>query len=338
VDLFFVLSGYLVSGLLFKEYQRLGRVSVGRFLVRRGLKIYPAFWVLIAISVVVFWLQGHPVPLRHLLGELFFVQNYAAHMWGHTWSLAIEEHFYLCLALLVWVLLHRPGLRPFAWLPGIFIATAVMCLGLRLWNAARFSDYQYALDLFPTHLRIDSLFFGVLLAYLAHFHRLTGRLQWFPPWGRVAAGAVLLLPAFFFSRETERWVTVTGFNLFYLGSGLIVLGAVHLEETSSRFLRALGGLGAASYSIYLWHLPVNSWFATRILATHAGEPLFYAFYLAVCVFGALLVGYAMARAVELPVLQLRDRLFPPRNPPTEALPPPPAGGMTVQLHRNAPVS
>ena len=136
VDLFFVLSGYLVSGLLFKEYQRQGRVSLGRFLLRRGLKIYPAFWVMIAGTVAYLWLHHRPVPLRHLLGELLFVQNYAAHLWGHTWSLAIEEHFYLCLALLVALLVRRPGANPFAWLPGIFALTAALCLGLRTWNAA----------------------------------------------------------------------------------------------------------------------------------------------------------------------------------------------------------
>ena len=315
VDLFFVLSGYLVSGLLFGEYQRQGRVALGRFLLRRGLKIYPAFWVMTAATVAYLWLHHRPVPLRHLLGELLFVQNYAAHLWGHTWSLAIEEHFYLCLALLVALLLRRPGANPFSRLPAFFALTAAFCLGFRQWNAAHYAEYQYALDFYPTHLRIDSLFFGVLLAYLTHFHGLAGRLRWFPPWGRVALGATLLVPAFLFARETERWVTVTGFNLFYLGSGLLVLGAVHLQETTSRSLRVLGALGATSYSIYLWHLPVNVWFAARILRTGEADPLAYAGYVSVCVLGALLLGYAMARAVELPVLRLRDRILPARGAP-----------------------
>ncbi len=313
VDLFFVLSGFLVAGLLFKDHRRHGRVSIGSFLIRRGLKIYPAFWVLLACSVAALWFKGRPVPLNYVLGELCFVQNYASHLWGHTWSLAIEEHFYFGLALLTWLLVRRPGPDPFSWLPGIFAVIAVACLGLRTWNAQRYPDYNYSWDLFPTHLRIDSLFFGALLAYLTHYHHLAERLRWFPSWGRVAAGLTLLVPAFIFARETDRWVTVTGFNLFYLGSGLLVLGAVHFKESSSRLLRILGGLGAASYSIYLWHLPVNAWLGARILRNHDASPLFYGCYLAVCVLGALLLGYVMAWAVELPILRLRDRFCPSRS-------------------------
>ncbi len=312
VDLFFVLSGFLVTGLLFNDYSRHGSVSIGRFLVRRGFKIYPAFWVLIAFSVAVFWSKNQPVPTRNLLGELCFVQNYAAHIWPHTWSLAIEEHFYLCLALLVSLLVRRPGPNPFSWFPGIFTAIATGCLFLRILNAMRYPEYDYSWDLFPTHLRIDSLFFGALLAYASHFHRLEERITWFPAWMRIIAGLAFLMPAFIFARETDRWISVVGFTLFYIGSGLLVLGAIKLQATSSRFLRQLGALGASSYSIYLWHEPINAWFAVGILDSHPNDPGVYWQYLALCVFGALLFGYAMAFVIETPVLKLRDRFYPSR--------------------------
>jgi peptidoglycan/LPS O-acetylase OafA/YrhL len=310
VDLFFVLSGFLVSGLLFKDHLRHGRVSISRFLIRRGLKIYPAFWVLIGCSWLVSLQSGYPTPARNLLGELLFVQNYAPHMWPHTWSLAIEEHFYLCLALVIWLLLRRPVSKPFSWLPGIFAATALMCLGLRTLGAYQDPVYNYAWAYFPTHVRIDSLFFGALLTFLVHYHRLNERIAWFPPWARILAGSALLAPAFIFPRETARWVTVTGFNLFYVGAGLLVLGAIHLKESSSILFRVLGGLGAASYSIYLWHIPVNYWWAFSIFTAHHDDPAVYWQYVTVSVVGALLFGYLMARIVELPILHLRDRLYP----------------------------
>ena len=313
VDLFFVLSGFLVAGLLFNDYLRHGRISIGRFLVRRGFKIYPAFWVLIAFSVAVFWSRHQSVPSRNLLGELCFVQNYSAHIWPHTWSLAIEEHFYLCLAFLVFLLVRRPGTNPFSWFPAIVAVIAVACLALRIQNAVRYPEYNYSWDLFPTHLRIDSLFFGALLAYASHFHRLEERIAWFPAWARIAAGLALLLPAFIFARETDRWITVVGFNLFYIGSGLLVLGAIKLRETSSRFLRLLGAFGASSYSIYLWHEPINAWLAVGILDSHANGRGVYWQYLFVCVFGALLLGYAMAFVIETPILKLRDRFYPSRT-------------------------
>ncbi len=320
VDLFFVLSGYLVSGLLFKEYQSRGRVSLGRFLIRRGLKIYPAFWVMIAVSLVFFSWRNRPVPLPNLMGELLFVQNYTSHIWAHTWSLAVEEHFYFGLALLTWLMLRRQGANPFARLPLVFALVATACLIMRAGNAALYPDYEYTHDLFPTHLRIDSLFFGVLLAYLTYFRQLDERLRWFRPWWRVAAGAALLLPAFIFARETNRWVSVVGFNLFYLGSGLLVLGAVNLRTTSSRLLNILGAVGAASYSIYLWHLPVDLWLGNRLLRDHEADPLRYALYLGVCVFGAMAIGYGMARAVEWPVLRLRDKFYPAREASSVTVP------------------
>ena len=266
--------------------------------------------MLIAFSLAAFHSKHQSVPLRNVLGELCFVQNYTAHIWPHTWSLAVEEHFYLSLAFFVFLLVRRPGPEPFSWFPAIFVVMATACLLLRIQNAARYPQYDYSWDLFPTHLRIDSLFFGALLAYAGRFHRLEERIAWFPTWARLAAGLTLLLPAFIFARETDRWITVIGFNLFYVGSGLLVLGALRLQKTSSRFLRLLGAFGASSYSIYLWHEPINAWFAAGILDSHPGDPGAYWLYLPVCVFGALFVGYAMAFVIETPVLKLRDRFYP----------------------------
>src|SRR6476469_9931494 len=96
VDLFFVLSGFLVSGLLFRDYQQTGRIRAGRFLLRRGFKIYPPFWVFMLMTAAVF---GSRFPIGAYFIELGFVQNYRPTIWQHTWSLAVEEHFYLLLAL-----------------------------------------------------------------------------------------------------------------------------------------------------------------------------------------------------------------------------------------------
>src|SRR5208337_3375533 len=69
VDLFFVLSGFLVSGLLFQEYRMDGQVSLGRFLLRRGFKIYPAFYTLLLVTVIVDRLLSRPAPLGRILSE-----------------------------------------------------------------------------------------------------------------------------------------------------------------------------------------------------------------------------------------------------------------------------
>jgi peptidoglycan/LPS O-acetylase OafA/YrhL len=136
VDLFFVLSGFLISGLLFREWKETGTINIGRFYARRGFKIYPAFWALMAVTLAVnYWTPGipsFPVTGRSIMAELSFTQNYWRAIWGQTWSLAVEEHFYLLLPLLLWLLQRRDPKNPFRLLPTAFAVTALLELGLRV--------------------------------------------------------------------------------------------------------------------------------------------------------------------------------------------------------------
>lgn len=119
VDLFFVLSGFLIGGLLFLELKRYGRINLKRFYIRRGFKIYPAFYCLLASTLVVQKLEHLPFPpARPLLGEVFFLQNYLGGIRGHTWSLAVEEHFYIVLPLLLVALSNgkRITIRAIVWI------------------------------------------------------------------------------------------------------------------------------------------------------------------------------------------------------------------------------
>src|SRR5207248_2040034 len=107
VDLFFVLSGFLVSGLLFREQEKFGTIQAKRFLIRRGFKIYPAFWLLIVVTQAAA-LVGPPHRFRaSTVTELLFLQNYSSSLWNHTWSLAVEEHFYFLLVMLFVLRIRR---------------------------------------------------------------------------------------------------------------------------------------------------------------------------------------------------------------------------------------
>src|SRR5262252_1494496 len=136
VDLFFVLSGFLISGLLYSEYKKRGDISFRRFFIRRGMKIYPAFYVMLLATYVgqlLFW-HAPPQPFSSYLREILFVQNYRFAIWGHTWSLAVEEHFYIALALLLLVLARYSSNRtdPFRKVPHIFFLLGLLCLALRI--------------------------------------------------------------------------------------------------------------------------------------------------------------------------------------------------------------
>jgi len=311
VDLFFVLSGFLVSSLLFREYQRYGTVDLKRFLFRRGFKIYPPLWVLLVFTVVMRLLLGVEIPAKVMLGEVFFLQNYLGGLWGHTWSLAVEEHFYIGIAILfaVW---GRSGRRDrFAAVPATFLVIAVVCLTLRIWTAVQYPEFVSMVHLFGTQLRMDSLFFGVLLAYLWFFRGLSEKVKAVPSIVLLAVGIGLLAPAFVFRLETHPFITTFGLTLFYLGSGSILLAALRLSSSKSFLLNWLGAIGAASYSIYLWHGAVGSWgnaFVRKLTGIDS-----YASYLLIYLGGSCIFGLLMSRLVESPALKWRDALFPPRS-------------------------
>src|SRR5277367_6483083 len=91
VDLFFVLSGFLISGLLFGEYRKKGSIQFQRFFIRRGFKIYPAFYFLLAFVALVELYRHVFSSLTKYLHEVFFIQSYYPGIWSYTWSLAVEE-------------------------------------------------------------------------------------------------------------------------------------------------------------------------------------------------------------------------------------------------------
>jgi peptidoglycan/LPS O-acetylase OafA/YrhL len=315
VDLFFVLSGFLVSGLLFQEHKRLGTLSARRFLVRRGLKIYPAFYVLLLVTVATYSAVGAALPLRHVVGEAVFLQNYVGRLWTHTWSLAVEEHFYFLLALLMAVLLWISPKAPFRSIPPLYAVFAGGVLLLRVycsWGRPSYTTYFY------THFRIDSLFFGVFLAYW--YNIFPGRLAQFTrrPLLLLAVSCALISPTLVLSPDNFFMKTL-GLTLLYLGFGgvlLLCVGAGPRTVNDSRLTTAVGYIGSHSYSIYLWHMPVLAlavWIggvlsidAEMAFLGGAYKLMFAGVYVAV----SLAVGIAMSKLVEIPVLRWRDRFFP----------------------------
>jgi len=307
VDLFFVLSGFLVSGLIFREHQKRGSFSVGSFLLRRGLKIYPAFYVLLATTVAVELASQGRVWLRAVAVEGLFLQNYARHtrLWDHTWSLAVEEHFYIALAFGLFALLR--AFRSFALVPYLYPLAAIACLAGRAAFLGRPHDLPTVYS--PTHLRIDSLLCGVGLSYWFHYcpvaiARIKRFKALFLPTG------CLLLAAPFFLKPEDPLIWTIGLTVFAWGAACCVLWAATVERWSKP-LTLLAAIGAYSYSIYLWHLPVLDWILVPYVLplTHGRAWPFIAVY----VVSSCALGIAMSKLIEYPVLRLRDRWLPSRS-------------------------
>ncbi len=315
VDLFFVLSGFLVSGLLFTEYKSRGRLGVGRFFLRRGWKIYPPFFVLIAASVLMNLREGSPVPLVSLASELFFLQSYLPGLWSHTWSLAVEEHFYLLLPLTL-ALMLRWNREPAPLRPILALAAGVAVLALagRIGNWYVRPEYGHLTHLFASHLRLDALFVGVAISYAYHFHP-SGFARLFTQRRSmlIPGGALLLTPAFAFPLETTPFIYTIGLTIFSVGSGFMLVGILLSGIPDGHAAGSLATLGKYSYSIYLWHMFVLIWGIPLVQGALDAE-LDAGIRLAMYFVGSLALGIAMAKVVEVPALRIRDRWFPSRSP------------------------
>ena len=174
VDLFFVLSGFLVSGLIFQELRKRNTFSPFNFLIRRGFKIYPSFYFYLTVILIIQYLNEiifhNPsrLFLEQILAEIFFFQNYFSGFLYQSWSLAIEEHFYILLTLLIFLAFKFDyiSLRPVLVTYFLLFVTALYFRHLQYDTPFTYHDSFY-----PTHLRMDALFFGVLLSFLYHFHQ-----------------------------------------------------------------------------------------------------------------------------------------------------------------------
>ena len=307
VDLFFVLSGFLVSGLLFDEHDATGTLDIRRFLIRRAFKIVPAFYLLVLVTLIYEAVRGQPFNGTHLVHDLLFLQSYRPGEWTHAWTLAVEVHFYILLALLLGGLSTRTTSDWLKRLPGILCGVIVAVLVARLINSGlRTANFSIHREIQPTHLHLDVLAAGVLLRYLYTYH--LGALALFDRaravW--IALGLLLVYPSAFIWQPHPWWMTALIPTLNYLGFGLILFQAARLpypQGAGRWWVAPFDYLGKHSYSIYLWHLPVMQWLVTPWVPRGPLNLLCF-------VVASFVIGVLFSEALEMPVLHLRNRLFP----------------------------
>lgn len=308
VDLFFVLSGFLVSGIFFKAWKDGKPMSLSRFWVRRAFKILPGFWVYLGfITAVVAWRESQ-IPWGRFLAELFFVQNYLPGLAGQTWSLAVEEHFYWLLPLVIPLYRSPRALTRGGAVLTSFAAIAVLILVLRVFTQLRL-PYSHNTHLYPTHLRLDALFAGVTLSHLYWFHResLTRVVhRWGNEMGCVSV--LCLLPALAVPIESSLWISTVGLTAnaigFALLAAVLLVRGLPWHRPLQGVYHVAGLIGTWSYGIYLWHLEVIGRLEFYGRDRVGPVPL-----LLLGFAGSIGLGWLATRWLERPFLKLRDRYF-----------------------------
>jgi peptidoglycan/LPS O-acetylase OafA/YrhL len=302
VDLFFALSAFLITSILLREREETGGISLRRFYLRRILRIWPLYFLLIAVGVVLsHTMAKQSLPWYYVAGYLLFVGNWVHAVFGRPesicsplWTVSIEEQFYLIWPLLM-KMLRRRGMIVAAIVT--FLLATLCRVGFMLAGSSGGFIYYGSVS------RCDSLALGILLALFAdHLPRLTRRARWL-----LLAGGLLGWVA------SSAWLNeqpgpvdirmVLGRLIVSLAAGAILYACLH---SHSRLVRGewVVRLGKISYGLYMLHLtgilimlslfrPVWGW---QLLATKA-----LGFVMTV------ILAMASYRWVESPFLHLKDK-------------------------------
>lgn len=333
VDLFFVLSGYLIGTQLLSRLARGQPVSLRDFYLKRALRILPAFLVVLALYTLLPGLrekQTMQAPWRFLTFTMNFGLDYrVTGAFTQAWSLCVEEHFYLVFPLLV-LLLSRLRWRGWLVLLSCGVLFGGMLLRAALWQdamaaplasgaTASFAPEYLKAVYYPTYCRLDGLLFGVLLAAFKAFEPDHWRRYVDPRWALAAGVAAIALAVMLFHYPSSlglRGVVLTlvgttfGYPLLSLGCACILAASLEWERAFGSWrVPGAGTIAILSYSIYLTHK----------LVSHANELLFgpqamtgvsgFVIYFVTGIAGGALLWVS----VERPFLLLRDRILPPKR-------------------------
>jgi peptidoglycan/LPS O-acetylase OafA/YrhL len=312
VDLFFVISGFLVSGILFRQYVKTGQIQPLRFLIRRGFKIYPPFWVFIAATLLWVWIHERKLPLKNALVELAFVQSYWSGLYAHTWSLGVEEHCYvgLCLLLTLLAAVLPKRWNPFAIFPILAVTISLTALVMRSQDLSPITHANFLQRFTPTHLRCDAFLIGSLLGYYYYF---TGGafLSFCQRFKAVlfACGLFCMLPAFFVVMEVASGYKMLWFWLASPGAAMLLMSALGTRAPLGMMSRAVATIGKHSYSIYLWHILVGVIWLDLLFA-RMRIPVSVLTWVPAYFLVSISTGMLLTWLVEVPSLRIRDRWFP----------------------------
>jgi len=310
VEVFFGISGYLITSQLLLEREDTGRIALGRFSLRRLLRLAPALYVLLPCAAVLAALRPLPGPNSSVPVLTLAAGLYVMNWWnvlgapdigtgylGHTWSLAIEEQFYLLWPLSLSVALRRLEPRRLAHL------LVALVLGLAAVRSV-VADHGAATE-FLTPFRLDGLLLGAALSLATGGRGVVpaARTALGGMVGGLAAGAVLaamVLVADPGSRALTRGFGLTGFSALSLAVLVLVLNSPGHPITRVLGAAPLAFLGRLSYGLYLWHYLVDRALTGAIAPglRRGGLDLLISLPLAA-------VSYY---AVEQPALRLRRRL------------------------------
>lgn len=303
VDLFFVLSGFLISGLVFKDIEKFKKFRLKRFFIRRSFKIYPSFLLFLCVTFPLYKHVSFVDPtISQLLSEAFFLRNYIQGYWVHTWSLCVEEHFYLSFPIFVYLILKYFYSRFYYFLILFLIGIVLMIIFNRVYQIYVNDAYVT----FATHHRMDSILWGVIIRYFFKFHsNFIQKVLPFRFW-LLLLSFILISPIFFIQGDS-KFMHSFGVTFLYIGFGIILLIMSTIHIPRNGVIAFIAYIGQCSYLIYLWHL-----FVRRVIDFHLWKviPISSELSFPLYMLSSITFGILLTKVIEEPILKWRDQKFP----------------------------
>ncbi len=326
VDLFFVLSGYLIGDQLLRAYANKDNFSVKNFYARRLLRTLPNYYAVFALYLLLpNLLNGtYVAPLWQFLT---FTQNLdmrPGETFTHSWSLCVEEQFYLLFPLIGMLALSNTTNATRLWL---IIGLAFIAAAITRWymftshaGAAITGKEYWQFIYYPSYSRFDELLPGVALALIKNYHPKTFAklLQYGNQWllaGLVSSGIVFYLFLNIHYQEGigfNPWTTCIGYSLLAMSFSLLVLAGLSPKSWLNRHqVPGATSLALWSYAIYLIHKPVYQLLKEPL--KNAGFNTDGYVGMGIILLLSLIAGWGLYKLVEEPFMKFRARHFPSNN-------------------------
>ena len=309
VDIFFVLSGFLITKILLEEYHSSKTINLLNFYYRRALRLFPALFLVLSIAFIYVLIADNSAErdkvIRGIFSTIFYYSNwvnaYEAAPLGfltHTWSLALEEQFYIFWPILLLLILS------FDYLKANFSKIVLLLIFLS-WSAKSYFAYnsQFLRAFAGTDARSDALLIGCLLAYWQKERSLL--ITYLSKSVFVYLAAIIIVTMLVFAPHDSLYMYFGGYTFFAFLTAILLNGLSLnyiplLSHVSNHSV--LRYLGKISYGLYLWHLPMHSFCAYLLDHRFLLARNFMAIGL------SLFIAHLSFKFVELPITVLRKKL------------------------------
>lgn len=308
MDIFFTISAFLITLALIKNINVSGKISLLTFTKRRLLRLYPALiFCVVPYTIVAYFFVGN---FRFIIDDAFLTLIYASnfsklsnyiypHLFGHTWSLAIEEHFYIIWPSLLTLLLIRKEI----WKNAAKILLLIMLASItwRIYlveSGAEWSRLYYASD-----TRIDAFIIGGLLAFIQpNLNNLYKNMPFFKN-TLIALSFCILLSLYFWDPKIKYYFVWQQPVILFLSCALIFVITRNDKNIIEKILdsKILQWIGVRCYGVYLWHWPIIWLFISN---TEISRPILFLIVLPFSLFMA----WFSYKYIEEPILRRRPKM------------------------------